>query len=79
MKFTFHLDEILEELGKLSCNYLAVQSKTRPNSVLALSKGQMQRVDLDFLLKLLVQLNIEAKNKGLNKTYTIDSIIKFEE
>jgi hypothetical protein len=78
MKFTFQLDKILEEL-EITSNYLAVQSKTRPNSVLALSKGQMQRLDLDFLLKLLVQLNIEAKEKGLNKTYTIDDIIKYEE
>jgi hypothetical protein len=78
MKFTFHLDKLLEELG-ITSNYLAVQSKTRPNSVLALSKGQMQRVDLTFLSNLLVQLNIEAKEKGLNKTYTIDDIIKYEE
>jgi hypothetical protein len=78
MNFTFHLDKILDELG-ITSNYLAVQSKTRPNSVLALSKGQMQRVDLTFLSNLLVQLNIEAKNKNLNKTYTINDIIKFEQ
>jgi hypothetical protein len=78
MAITFNLQKALDEL-EISSNYLAVETKTRPSSVLSIAKGTMQRIDINLLNTLLDQLNIEAKQRGLNKTYSIEDIISYEQ
>lgn len=75
--YTFNLKKVLGELD-ITANYLAVETKTRPSSVLSLAKGTMQRVDLGLLETLLDQLNREAIKRGIDKRYTIEDIVKYE-
>jgi DNA-binding Xre family transcriptional regulator len=77
MVFEFKLDEILSELG-ITRNKLAVESKVRPVTVNDLFEGKSKRLELPTIQKILDTLNNFAHLKGLDKTYTIDDIIKYE-
>jgi hypothetical protein len=77
MTIKFNLQRALDEL-EITSNYLAVETKTRPSSVLSIAKGTMQRVDINLLNALLDQLNIEAKKKGFDKIYIIEDIIEYQ-
>ncbi|MGD6896121.1 helix-turn-helix domain-containing protein [Bacillus infantis] len=76
MGITFNLESILEEL-EITKNHLAVETKTRPATVLDLSRGKVKRVDIETLSSLLDHLNSVARERGMEKTYTIDSILPY--
>ncbi|WP_088007203.1 helix-turn-helix domain-containing protein [Indiicoccus explosivorum] len=77
MGFVFKLEEVLTELGATR-NELAVESKTRPASLLEMYRGNTKRIELATMEKILDTLNDFAAAKGIGKTYTLDSIIKYE-
>jgi DNA-binding Xre family transcriptional regulator len=77
MTFNFGLEEILSEL-KITRNKLAVEAKVRPVTVNDLFDGKSKRIELPTIQKILDSLNQFAEIKGLDKTYTIDDIIKYE-
>ena len=72
----FNLDKVLNELG-MSYYRLGVESKIRPASIGSLAKGEMRRIDVLMINKILNELNKVAKEKGIKKQYTIEDIIKY--
>lgn len=77
MAFVFRLDSVLEELG-MTRNALAVEAKVRPATLADLHEGKTKRVELPTFAKILDVLNAVAKEKGIDKTYTINSIIEYK-
>lgn len=76
MNLQFKLEGILEEL-EITKNHLAVETKTRPATVLSIAKGEIKRIDLEMITDLLDYLNKLASEKGIKKNYTIDSIFNY--
>jgi DNA-binding Xre family transcriptional regulator len=76
MTFEFKLDNILEEL-ELSKTKLSSLSGIRPATVIDLSKGKLKRLELKTMNPILDSLNKVAKEKGIAKTYTLDSIVEY--
>ena len=77
MSIQFKLQVALDELD-ITSHHLAVESKTRPATVLALAKGQMKRLDVDMIIKILDELNRIADDKGMSKRYGIEDVIRYE-
>ncbi len=76
MAFTFKLDNVLEDL-ELTRNALAVRAGVRPATLADLHEGKTKRVELPTFAKILDALNAVAREKGINETYTIDSIVEY--
>ena len=76
MSIEFRLQYVLDELS-VSSNRVAVESKTRPGTVLALAKGQMRRLDIDTIDKILIELNRMAADKGMSIRYGIEDVIRY--
>jgi len=77
MAYKYLLKEILEELDQTR-NALSVEAKVRPGTILDLYDGKTQRIELKTFSRILDALNQFAIEKGLDKRYTIDDIIKYE-
>jgi predicted transcriptional regulator len=76
MSFNFKLEQILEELGQTK-NSIAVESKVRPATIHDLVEGNTKRIELPTIQKVLDTLNSIAKEKKINKTYTLDDIVEY--
>ncbi|WGG47660.1 helix-turn-helix transcriptional regulator [Rossellomorea sp. DA94] len=76
MTFEFKLDQVLEEL-EISKTKLSNLSGIRPATVIDLSKGKLKRLELKTMNPILDTLNIVAKEKGIAKLYTLDSIVEY--
>jgi len=72
-----NLDKLIHEMG-LSMNKLAVESDTRPNTVIDIVKGKAQRIDFVTLDKLLNGLNRIAIDRGISRRFSIEDIIYYE-
>ncbi|WP_373230389.1 helix-turn-helix domain-containing protein [Cohnella sp.] len=76
MRIRFNLGKTLDELG-ITRNKIAVESKTRPATVLDLVSGDTKRIEIDTLINLLDALNTEARARGITRTVKIDDIIEY--
>lgn len=76
VKFQFTLENVLTELG-ITKNYLSREAKIRPATILDLASGETKRLELPTIEKILDCLNETAIKKTLNKTYTIDDLVKY--
>lgn len=76
MAFLFELEEVLKEVD-LTRNALAVEAKIRPATVADLYNGKSKRLELPTISSILDVLNKRSTELGLNKTYTIDSLIRY--
>lgn len=76
MTIQFNLQNILDELD-ITSHYLAVETKSRPATMLQFAKGQSKRLDLQMLDDMLDEINRIAIEKNLNKTYTLDDILSY--
>ncbi|OMD44477.1 XRE family transcriptional regulator [Paenibacillus odorifer] len=72
----FKLGATLDLLGTTR-NKIAVESKTRPATILDLASGDTRTVKLDTLANILDTLNALAKEKGIERTIGIDDIIEY--
>ncbi|OMD33585.1 XRE family transcriptional regulator [Paenibacillus odorifer] len=72
----FKLSDTLDLLGTTR-NKIAVESKTRPATILDLASGDTRTVKLDTLANILDTLNVLAKEKGIERTIGIDDIIEY--
>lgn len=77
MRYSFDLENVLEQLG-VTKNHLAVETKIRPATILDLSKGKTRRVELATIETLLDEINKIARDRGIEKVYTIDDLIKYQ-
>ncbi|OMC97840.1 XRE family transcriptional regulator [Paenibacillus odorifer] len=72
----FKLGATLDVLGTTR-NKIAVESKTRPATILDLAGGDTRTIKLDTLANILDALNELAKEKGIERTIGIDDIIEY--
>lgn len=75
-RIRFNLGKTLEEIG-ITRNKLAVESKTRPATVLDLVSGDSKRIEIETLTNLLDALNKESRARGIIRTITISDIIEY--
>ncbi|WP_139328434.1 XRE family transcriptional regulator [Paenibacillus odorifer] len=75
-RIKFKLGATLDLLGTTR-NKIAVESKTRPATILDLASGDTRTVKLDTLANILDTLNALAKEKGIERTIGIDDIIEY--
>ncbi|MBU7318829.1 helix-turn-helix domain-containing protein [Paenibacillus oleatilyticus] len=75
-KVRFNLGRTIEELG-ITRNKLAVESKTRPATVLDLVSGETKRIEIHTLVNLLDALNTIAREQGITRKITISDIIEY--
>ncbi|GLI07872.1 transcriptional regulator [Paenibacillus tyrfis] len=75
-KVRFNLGRTIEELG-ITRNKLAVESKTRPATVLDLVSGETKRIEIHTLVNLLDTLNTIAREQGITRKITISDIIEY--
>lgn len=72
----FTLGNTLELLG-ITRNKLAVESKTRPATVLDLVSGDTKRIEMETLVSLLDTLNEIAREQGLVREITITDVFEY--
>jgi hypothetical protein len=72
----FKLNETLEMIGATR-NKIAVESKTRPATILDLASGDTKTIKLETLVNILNAINEIARSHGLEKTFGIEDIIQF--
>lgn len=70
------LSKTLDELD-IKRNALAVEAKVRPVTINELANGKAKQINFITLKKILDALNQFAKDKGINKTYTIEDVVKY--
>ncbi|MEK5181759.1 XRE family transcriptional regulator [Paenibacillus odorifer] len=75
-RIKFKLGATLDVLGTTR-NKIAVESKTRPATILDLAGGDTRTIKLDTLANILDALNELAKEKGIERTIGIDDIIEY--
>jgi predicted transcriptional regulator len=71
----FNLKETLDQL-KITRNKLAVESKTRPATILDLVSGDTKRLELSTIVAMLDTLNQFAKEKGYREI-TFHDILEY--
>ncbi|MEH7346002.1 helix-turn-helix domain-containing protein [Bacillus sp. JJ1532] len=74
--FISTLNETLDELN-IKRNALAVEAKVRPLTINEIASGKAKQITFVTLKKILDALNQIAKDKGINKTYTIEDVVKY--
>lgn len=72
----FKLSETLEMIGATR-NKIAVESKTRPATILDLASGDTKTIKLETLVNILNAINEIAHSHGLEKTFGIEDIIQY--
>lgn len=72
----YKLAETLDEL-KTSRNKVAVESKTRPATILDLAGGESKTIKLETLVSILDALNQIAKDEGVDRVFGINDIIEY--
>lgn len=79
MSYRYNLKSIMNELGIEKSYHLTMltSKKVRPQTVDFLVEGKTLRLELDTIHTLLDALNKVANERGLDKTYTIDSLITY--
>ncbi|GIP54739.1 XRE family transcriptional regulator [Paenibacillus vini] len=72
----FKLSDTLDEL-RTTRNRIAVESKTRPATILDLAAGETKTVKLETLVNILDALNEIAREEGIKRVIVIDDIIEY--
>ncbi len=73
------LSDTLDELDKTTRNALAVEAKVRPLTINEIANGKAKQITFTTMKKILDGLNQIAKEKGIDKTYTIEDVVKYEQ
>nr|WP_302055843.1 XRE family transcriptional regulator [Paenibacillus sp. A3M_27_13] len=58
-------------------NKIAVESKTRPATILDLASGDTKTIKLETLVNILNAINEIARSHGLEQTFGIEDIIQY--
>lgn len=72
----FKFAEIIDVLGTTR-NKIAVESKTRPATILDLAGGETKTIKLETLVNILDALNEIAQSKGIDRVIGISDIIEY--
>jgi DNA-binding Xre family transcriptional regulator len=75
--FYFYLDVALNELG-ITKNKLSVESKVRSNTIIDLAKGNVSRLDFFSLQAILDTLNLIAEQKGIDRKFDMNDIVRYD-
>lgn len=75
-RIQFNLGRTLDEIG-ITRNKLAVESKTRPATILDLVSGETKRLEIETLINLLDALNAEARTRGITRMISVSDIIEY--
>lgn len=75
----YKLGVTLDELNnkRITRNKLAVESKTRPATILDLAAGESKTIKLETLVSILDALNEIAKDEGIDRVFGINDIIEY--
>ncbi|MEI2284422.1 XRE family transcriptional regulator [Paenibacillus polysaccharolyticus] len=72
----FNLNNVLRELGTTR-NRIAVESKTRPATILDLASGESRTIKLETMVEILNAVNRIAEENGIDRRYGIDALIEY--
>lgn len=72
----FNLNSVLDELGTTR-NRIAVESKTRPATILDLASGETRTIKLETMVEILNAINRIAEENGIKRQYGIDALIEY--
>jgi DNA-binding Xre family transcriptional regulator len=76
-KIHFTLEKTLNELN-ITKNKLAVESKIRPNTIVAMANNKSKSINLDTLTAVLDALNELAAQQGINRTFNIEDVFIYK-
>lgn len=74
----FILEETLEFLN-ITPNQFAVATGIRPNTIYDMKDNKTKRIEVKYLNKIVETLNEIAKTRGINKKFTINDVMIWEE
>jgi predicted transcriptional regulator len=72
----FNLNRVLDELD-VKRNKIAVESKTRPATILDLASGDTRTIKLETMVEILNAINRIAKESGSTRQYGIEALIEY--
>lgn len=72
----FKLNETLNIIGATR-NKIAVESKTRPATILNLASGDTRTIKLETMVSILNAINKIAINDSTNRTFAIEDIVEY--
>ncbi|MDT9720788.1 XRE family transcriptional regulator [Paenibacillus sp. ClWae2A] len=72
----FNLNEVLAEIGTTR-NKVAVESKTRPATILDLASGDTRTIKLETMVEILNAINRIAKENGSTRQFGIEALIDY--
>lgn len=75
-RIEFKLGDTLDEIG-ITRNRVAVESKTRPATILDLVAGDTKTIKLETLVSVLDAVNSMAAEKGMRRVYGIEDVVKY--
>ncbi|WP_416720891.1 helix-turn-helix domain-containing protein [Bacillus subtilis] len=78
-KFVPTLSKTLKELDDLTRNALAVEAKVRPATINDIASGKSKQINMETLNAIIETLNTFAKEKGLDKKYSVSDIFEHED
>ncbi|MED3932909.1 helix-turn-helix domain-containing protein [Priestia megaterium] len=74
----FVLEETLDFLD-ITPNQLAVATDIRPNTIYDMKDNKTKRIEIKYLNRIVETLNDFAEKKGINKKFTINDVMIWEE
>ncbi|WP_203334384.1 XRE family transcriptional regulator [Planococcus beigongshangi] len=77
MPFAHNLPQVLGEINATR-NEIAVESKTRPATLLDMHNGTTKRLELGTMERILDAINAKAAKEGVNKTYTLNDLFTYQ-
>ncbi|MGV7117386.1 XRE family transcriptional regulator [Paenibacillus kyungheensis] len=75
-QIVFKLNETLNIIGATR-NKIAVESKTRPATILDLASGDTRTIKLETMVSILNAINEIAAKNGVNRTFGIEDIVEY--
>lgn len=75
-RIRYKLGETIDIIGTTR-NHVAVESKTRPATILDLVSGETKTIKLETMVSILDALNQIAKSKGIDRTFNVTDIIEY--
>ncbi|WP_340031205.1 XRE family transcriptional regulator [Paenibacillus sp. FSL K6-1122] len=72
----FNLNEVLAEISTTR-NKVAVESKTRPATILDLASGDTRTIKLETMVEILNAINRIAKENGSTRQFGIEALIEY--
>ncbi|MGO1061090.1 XRE family transcriptional regulator [Planococcus sp. FY231025] len=76
MPFVHNLPKILEEI-KATRNEIAVESKSRPATLLDMHNGTTKRLELGTMERILDAINAKAAASNIDKVYTLNDLFTY--